>query len=74
MRNGGNFGSRIKAKKPTIAGLVVSIYQPSKMIPSGMPQDGFVYRSGIATAFVQLGVAAVPWACSATEARPSSNR
>ncbi|KAN0069078.1 hypothetical protein V8E54_012707 [Elaphomyces granulatus] len=49
-----------KAAKPTIAGLVVTVYQPSKTQPAGVPQSDFVYWSGIVTAVVQLGVAAIP--------------
>ena len=50
-----------EAKKPKIAGLVVSIYKPSDTLPAGVSQPDFVYWSGIATALVQLGIAAVPW-------------
>src|SRR5437763_11814396 len=36
------------AKKPVIAGLVVSIYSPSRTIPAGVPRLDFVYQSGVA--------------------------
>ncbi|KAF2834149.1 hypothetical protein M501DRAFT_902386, partial [Patellaria atrata CBS 101060] len=49
-----------EATRPTRAGLVVTVYQPSTTKPAGVPERDYVYWSGIATLIMQLGIAAVP--------------
>ncbi|EPS33116.1 hypothetical protein PDE_08078 [Penicillium oxalicum 114-2] len=52
--------SRPLAKRPTRAGLIATIYEPSKTQRLGVAQRDFVYWSGIFTMAVQLGIAAIP--------------
>jgi hypothetical protein len=49
-----------RAKRPTRTGLIVPIYKPSTDRPAGVPKRDFVYRSGILTIVLELGIAAVP--------------
>jgi hypothetical protein len=49
------------AKRPTRAGLVVSVYRPSTTVEAGVPSTDGVYWSGVATMLAQLAVAAIPW-------------
>lgn len=46
--------------KPDAAGLVVSIYRPSDEVPAMKPASDMIYWSGIITAIIQLGIAAIP--------------
>jgi hypothetical protein len=48
------------AKKPTRAGLVVTIYKPSEKRPAGVGERDIIYWSGLLILIVQLGVAAIP--------------
>ncbi|KAH6666290.1 hypothetical protein B0J14DRAFT_604564 [Halenospora varia] len=57
---------RQKTKKGTIVprpgqtGLCISIYEPSKSKTAGEPTRDLIYWSGLAVAFIQLAIAAVP--------------
>lgn len=48
------------ASKPTRAGLVVSVYEPSKTLEAGVQQRDWLYWSGVSTMVLQLGLAAIP--------------
>lgn len=49
------------AKQPARAGLVVSVYEPSKTVQAGeLQRPDWLYWSGVVTMAVQLGLAAVP--------------
>lgn len=48
------------AKRPTRAGLIVSMYKPSTDRLAGVPKRDFVYWSGIFTIAFQLGIATIP--------------
>ncbi|KAI5458769.1 hypothetical protein BGZ63DRAFT_362815 [Mariannaea sp. PMI_226] len=50
----------ISAKEPSRAGLVVTVYQPSRTAIAGRPKKDLLYWSGVVTIFVQLGIAAIP--------------
>jgi hypothetical protein len=52
------------AKKPTRAGLVVSIYRPSTCKPAGVPTRDAIYWSGVVTMFLQLILATIPYVVS----------
>jgi hypothetical protein len=49
-----------KAKLPPIAGLIVSIYEPSTTIRAGTVKRDHVYWIGIPVTILQLGIAAIP--------------
>ncbi|KAH0551588.1 hypothetical protein GP486_007195 [Trichoglossum hirsutum] len=48
------------AKLPPIAGLIVSIYEPSRTVKAGTVKRDSVYWIGIPVMVVQLGIAAIP--------------
>ena len=48
------------AKLPPIAGLIVSIYEPSCTVKAGRVKGDLVYWIGVPTTVFQLGVAAIP--------------
>ncbi|KAI9763733.1 MAG: hypothetical protein M1840_009130 [Geoglossum simile] len=52
-------GSGHKLRKPPIAGLCVSIYKASHEKP-GRPGHDRIYYTGLATTFIQLGIATTP--------------
>jgi hypothetical protein len=47
--------------RPTRAGLVVTIYQPSTPRESGVPVRDGLYWSGVGILVLQLGIAAIPF-------------
>lgn len=49
-----------KAERPLMAGLVVSIYEPSKTIKAGRVKSDLVYWIGVPVMMFQLGLAAIP--------------
>ncbi|KAL4935531.1 hypothetical protein BDV06DRAFT_206794, partial [Aspergillus oleicola] len=52
--------SGITVPRPSQAGLVVSIYKPSREKKHGVPGRDLLYWSGLAITIVQLGIAAIP--------------
>jgi hypothetical protein len=48
------------AKLPPMAGLIVSIYEPSRTVKAGTVKRDLVYWIGIPVMVVQLGIAAIP--------------
>ncbi|CEL10983.1 hypothetical protein ASPCAL14090 [Aspergillus calidoustus] len=52
--------SGIVVPRPAQAGLVVSIWEPSKKKPPGIPGKDMLFWSGLAVTVVQLGIAAIP--------------
>ncbi|KAF9771027.1 hypothetical protein IL306_011350 [Fusarium sp. DS 682] len=48
------------AKKPPMAGLIVSIYEPSSTIPAGTVKYDVVFWIGLPIMVLQLGIAAIP--------------
>ncbi|RDW64370.1 uncharacterized protein DSM5745_09781 [Aspergillus mulundensis] len=52
--------SGIKVPRPSQAGLVVSVYKPSKTIPAGVPGKDLLYWSGLIVTIIQLGIASIP--------------
>ncbi|KAL4925528.1 uncharacterized protein BDV17DRAFT_294422 [Aspergillus undulatus] len=52
--------SGIKVPRPSQAGLVVSIWKPSRDKPHGVPGKDLLYWSGLVVTIVQLGIAAIP--------------
>ncbi|XP_044724251.1 uncharacterized protein HRG_02147 [Hirsutella rhossiliensis] len=48
------------ANRPPIAGLIVSVYEPSRDIEAGTVCRDFVYRIGLLVIALQLGIAAIP--------------
>lgn len=53
-------GSGSRVPRPSQAGLVVSLWQPSTTKPSGEPGHDLLHWSGIIVTVIQLGIAAVP--------------
>jgi hypothetical protein len=49
-----------KAERPSRAGLIVSIYEPSRNTPAGIPKRDVVHWSGTFTIVLQLAIATVP--------------
>jgi hypothetical protein len=50
--------------RPGQTGLCISVYEPSKTKTAGEPIHDLIYWSGLAVAFAQLGIAAIPIATS----------
>jgi hypothetical protein len=50
--------------RPGQTGLCISIYEPSKTKTAGEPTHDLIYWSGLAVAFIQLAIAAIPFATS----------
>ncbi|GFF87114.1 hypothetical protein IFM61606_02822 [Aspergillus udagawae] len=53
-------GSGRRVPRPSQAGLVVSLWQPSTKQPHGEPGHDLLHWSGVIATVVQLGIAAVP--------------
>lgn len=53
-------GSGAEVVRPRQAGLVVSFWEPSQTIEAGKPGHDILHWSGLITAAIQLGIAAIP--------------
>ncbi|KAL2812673.1 hypothetical protein BDW59DRAFT_178523 [Aspergillus cavernicola] len=52
--------SGLQVPRPSQAGLVVSVWEPSQKRPHGVPGKDVLYWSGLGVTIVQLGIAAIP--------------
>lgn len=57
---GTTLNGSMQMEKPSIAGLIVSIYRPSSTVQAGSVKRDLVYWVGVPIMILQLGVAAIP--------------
>ncbi|KAI1362063.1 hypothetical protein F5Y08DRAFT_330340 [Xylaria arbuscula] len=60
MRRNARAGTKLQ--RPSQTGLCIAIYEPSQSSNAGEPKRDFIYWSGILVTFIQLVVAAIPFA------------